>query len=400
MSHRILFYSHDSFGLGHFRRSLTIASFLARNVDDLSILMLTGIDSPATFESPRGVDFVKLPAIWKSGADEYRSRHLRVSFTRVRRMRQQLIRGLTRSFDPAMLVVDNVPRGAGGELLSTLRFLRERRPKTRIILTLRDVLDAPERIIPHWQRLGVYDVLDELYDEIWVAGCRAVFDPVQLYEFPARVAAKVRFCGYVVRSDAETDLAALRRELRLTDRPLVVASCGGGGDGATLLETFVEAVRPLLAGGLQAAVFLGPDMPPAQRRELKRLLLPLSAHVATYDFRPDLVAFLRLASVSVSMAGYNTMCETLALGTPALVVPRTTPRLEQVLRARAFEGHGLARVIPPDQLTPEALRRALQEVLAMPRARAAAALPPGVDFGGQRRITRRVRKHLGPAGAM
>jgi predicted glycosyltransferase len=100
------------------------------------------------------------------------------------------------------------------------------------------------------------------------------------------------------------------------------------------------------------------------------------------------------------MAGYNTMCETLALGTPALVVPRTTPRLEQALRARAFEGHGLARVLPPDQLTPEDLRRALQEVLAMPRVRAAATLPPGVDFSGLRRITRRVRKHLGLTGAV
>ena len=394
MSHRLLFYSHDSFGLGHFRRSLTIASFLARHVDDLSILMLTGIDSPATFESPRGVDFVKLPAIWKSGADQYRSRHLRVSFQRVRRIRQHLIRGVTRAFDPAMVVVDNVPRGAGGELLATLRFLRERHPATRIVLTLRDVLDAPDRIVPHWRRLGVYEVLEELYDEIWVAGCQAVFDPIRLYELPPRVAAKVRFCGYVARSDTTHDLAALRRELRLTDAPLVVASCGGGGDGAPLIETFVEAVRPLLAEGLQAAVFLGPDMPVAQRRELKRRLLPLSEHVYTFDFRPDLVAFLRLAAASVSMAGYNTLSETLSLGVPALVVPRATPRLEQVLRAEAFQGHGLARVLHPDHLTPEALRGALQEVLALPPG-AAGRLPAGVDFAGRRRITRRVRRHLG-----
>jgi predicted glycosyltransferase len=395
--HRMLFYSHDSFGLGHFRRSLTIASFLARHIDDLSVLMLTGIDSPAAFERPRGVDFVKLPSIWKSGPDQYRSRHLRVSFTRVRRVRQQLIRSLVRVFDPALVVIDNVPRGVRGELLSTLRFLRQRRPATRIVLTLRDVLDAPDQIVPHWRRLGVYDVLHELYDEIWVAGCRAAFDPIQLYELPPRVAAKVRFCGYVVRGDPAAEVAALRQELRLREKPLVIVSCGGGGDGAALIDAYVEAVRPLLPTGLQSGVFLGPDMPAAQRRELKRKLLPLSEQVFTFDFRPDLVAFLQLATATVSMAGYNTLSEVVSLGKRALVVPRVAPRVEQLLRAEAFARHGLVRVLPPDRLDPVSLRNALLELLEAPGP--VPPLPPGIDFGGQRRIARRVRKHLGLGGA-
>lgn len=390
--HRVLFYSHDSFGLGHFRRSLTIASFLARHIDDLSVLMLTSIDSPAAFELPHGVDFVKLPSIWKSGPDQYRSRHLRVSFTRVRRLRQQLLRSLVRVFDPALVVVDNVPRGVRGELLSTLRFLRERRPATRIVLTVRDVLDAPEQIVPYWRDLGVYDVLHELYDEIWVAGCRAMFDPIELYELPPRVAAKVRFCGYVVRGEAVGTAGALRQELRLREGPLVVVSCGGGGDGAALVDTYVEALRPLLSTGLQSVVFLGPDMPPTQRRELKAKLLPLSEHVLTFDFRPDLVAFLQLATATVSMAGYNTLCEAVSLGKRALVVPRVYPRVEQQLRAEAFAHHGLVRVLLPDRLDPVSLRTALEALLAAP---APPQLPPGVDFAGRRRIARRVRKHLG-----
>ena len=40
---RLLFYSHDTFGLGHFRRSLTIASHLRRHLPDTSALIMTGL---------------------------------------------------------------------------------------------------------------------------------------------------------------------------------------------------------------------------------------------------------------------------------------------------------------------------------------------------------------------
>ncbi len=393
MKHRILFYSHDTFGLGHFRRSLTIASYLTRHLPDVSVLMLTGLDTPAAFEQPVGVDFVKLPAIWKAGPDQYRSRHLRVSFSRVRRMRRNLIRTVTRAFDPSLVVVDNVPRGAGGELLPTLRFLREQRPRTPIVLTLRDVLDSPENIVPKWREQGVYDVLKEFYREIWVTGCQPVFNPIALYELPPNVAAKVKFCGYVVRSSTPTDAQNLEREFRLRRTPLIVASCGGGGDGYPLMRAYVDAMQTVERKNLRSAVFLGPDMPPMERQELKQRLLPLSDRFLTFDFRADLVSFVQAASACVCMGGYNTVCELVALRKPAVVVPRTYPRFEQLLRANALADLGLLRVLRPEQLTPENLRAALLPLLSRTNARLP-ELPPGVDFAGLSRIVRRVRKLL------
>jgi predicted glycosyltransferase len=396
MKRRVLFYSHDSFGLGHFRRSLTIASYLVRHIEDLTVLMLTGLEQPAAFEAPPGIDFVKLPSIWKAGPDTYRSRHLRVSFSRVRRLREHLVRTVARAFDPALLIVDNVPRGVDGELLPTLRYFRRQRPYVRTVLTLRDVLDTPAHIIPQWRADGVYHTLERLYDEIWIAGCRSVFDPTTLYEMPRRVAARAKFTGYVVRAPAPGDAEQLRRELRLGPQPLVVVSCGGGGDGARLVHTYLDAVQPL--AGVQSAVFLGPDMPHAERRALKQRLLTCPDRFLAFDFRPDLVTFFTLAQASVSMAGYNTTCELLDARVPALVVPRTTPRLEQLLRAEAFAAHGLLRVLRPEQLAPETLREALRGVLGA-AARPNPTLPPGVDFAGLSRIARRVRKHLGAASA-
>jgi len=392
---RILFYSHDTFGLGHFRRSLTIASYLSRHIDGLSILMLTGLDSAASFEALAGVDFVKLPSISKSGPDQYHTRHLRVSFHRVRRIRENLILTVAKAFDPSLVVVDNVPRGAEGELLPTLRWLRSHRPGVRLVLTLRDVLDAPEKIVPQWRELGVYGALQRFYDEIWVAGSQPIFDPIALYEFPPAIAQRVKFCGHVVRSTRPEDADAVGRELRLGSAPLVVVSCGGGGDGYPLISAYIDAAEPLAREGLHSAVFLGPDMPSVQRRELKQRLLPLSDHVHTYDFRPDLVSFLRLASVSVSMAGYNTVCELVTMRKPAVVVPRAYPRIEQVLRAEAFAARGLLRLVRPEELNPITLRREIEALLRAPAPDGGGALPEGIDFAGLGRIARRVRKHLG-----
>jgi predicted glycosyltransferase len=395
MRHRVLFYSHDSYGLGHFRRSLTIASFLTRHIDGLSVLMLTSLDLPASFESPPGVDFVKLPSIWKAGPDQYRSRHLRVSFNRVRRMRRNLIRGVVKAFDPTLMVVDNVPRGVDGELLPTLRLLRQQRPHTRIALTLRDVLDTPANILPKWRQQGVYEVLEEFYDEVWVAGCQAVFDPMELYEFPAAIRERVKFCGYVTRSSVAGDVEALRRELRLGEQPLVVASCGGGGDGYELLSAFTNAFEPLARRGVRSAVFLGPDMPAMQRRDLKQRLLAQPGNPFVFDFRPDLVTFLRLASASVSMAGYNTVCELISQRAPALTVPRVYPRREQILRAEALASRGLLQVVPPAELSPERLRHDMEELIATAGQWPQRANWDAVDFSGLSRITRRVRKLLG-----
>ena len=58
---RLLFYSHDTFGLGHFRRSLTIAAHLRRHLPDASALIMTGLESAYAFNTPSGIDFVLGP---------------------------------------------------------------------------------------------------------------------------------------------------------------------------------------------------------------------------------------------------------------------------------------------------------------------------------------------------
>ena len=64
------------------------------------------------------------------------------------------------------------------------------------------------------------------------------------------------------------------------------------------------------------------------------------------------------------MGGYNTVSEILASGTPALLVPRETPRLEQLIRATALKNAGAIDLLRVTDLSTAALEDWLTERLS------------------------------------
>jgi predicted glycosyltransferase len=84
------------------------------------------------------------------------------------------------------------------------------------------------------------------------------------------------------------------------------------------------------------------------------------------DFVDDMAAHIGAADVIVAMGGYNSVCELLAAGRPALVVPRVSPRREQLIRAEALSARGMLHMVHPDEATPERLRAEIERLLARP----------------------------------
>jgi predicted glycosyltransferase len=63
------------------------------------------------------------------------------------------------------------------------------------------------------------------------------------------------------------------------------------------------------------------------------------------------------------MGGYNTFCEILSFDKPALIVPRTIPREEQLIRARRAAELGLIDMLLPEQAEdPATLASALKKL--------------------------------------
>src|SRR5262249_20455054 len=62
-----------------------------------------------------------------------------------------------------------------------------------------------------------------------------------------------------------------------------------------------------------------------------------------------LEALVARAAGVVAMGGYNTFCEILSFDKPALILPRTAPRLEQYIRARRAAELGLVTMLADEQ---------------------------------------------------
>ena len=364
--YRVLIYSHDSFGLGHLRRCRAIAHALVEHHKKLNVLILSGSPIIGRFSFRARVDFVRVPGIIKLRNGEYTSLNLDVNIEHTLALRASIIEHTARVFQPDLFLVDKEPLGLLGEAKTTLRLLK-RRGGCRLVLGLRDIMDDPVLLAEEWRRKGVMPALKQLYDQIWVYGLPQVYDPVRAYEFPPDVAAKTVFTGYLPR-EAWPDVHLPHEVLAAVQKgPFLLVTPGGGGDGAELVEATLSAYERF-DGRLPwpALVVYGPFLPARERAAFERRAARLP-RVTTLTFHEHLENLIEKAAAVVCLGGYNTFCEIVSLNKRSLVVPRVSPRTEQLLRANAAQRLGLVQTLHPDRLTPESLADAVIHLPDQPR---------------------------------
>lgn len=356
---RIAFYSHDTFGLGHLTRTLRLTRAARAEFPEAHLLVLTGSPVAESFDFPVGTEIVRLPTVVKTGAERYRASKPDLSFRHIRKHRVSMIRDTLLRYAPEILFVDNVPAGMKGELVPTLAALRKQSPATQIHLNLRDVIDDDAVVRQTWIRSGAYELFENCYDAINLFGSPDILPVAGSYGLPE---SKTRYLGYVTpQSEDCRPLPALKgSSARL---PLVLVTAGGGGDGAHLERAAIEAsVLASKKKRFRMQVITGPFMPERDKRVLHRLADSVE-QLTILDYARDLPRRMATADLVICMGGYNTLAELLVCRQRALVVPRTRPRREQEIRARAFEKRGLVEVIEPTELDGQRLLHAIQRNL-------------------------------------
>ncbi len=372
-STRLLVYSHDGFGLGNIRRTLKICDQLSKEIQELSILLLTGSPMVQAFRLSPKVDYVKLPCVHRQARNKYVSKYLRTSFREISQMRDELIFASFKGFKPDIVLVDKVPIGLKGELLRSIAWLKREQPASKVILGLRDILDDPEHVRKLWERKNFFETLDQYYDSVWVFGSAKVYDMVAEYGFPPSIASKLNYCGYLMQSPALRDKDEVRQELGIGSGKFVLVTAGGGADGYDLMKTYLRSLRTLRqqangdpARSVHSVLILGPDMPLHKKQKLLQKHNHAPGMVKIIDFSTEIVNYMNAADLVVSMGGYNTVCEILTLHKPAIVVPRVRPVTEQWIRTRRLEEMGLVDMIHPEQLRPETLAGKMSQLLFEP----------------------------------
>ena len=353
---RFLFYSHDSYGLGHFRRSSLLAAGVVGADPDNEVLIVTGSPRAQAFRQPERVDTIKLPTATKNDRGGYQPRKLASGIDALVRMRSAVIGAAATSYEPDVVVVDHSPIGMAGELrplLDRYGVAGSRRP--RLVLGLRDIIDDASTVRQGWTRDGIWDYVDR-YDQIAVYGDDQILTTANELGLASRGSAEVIHTGYL----APTMPDAIGSE------PYLLVTAGGGGDGQALMRAYLSAVEAGAVSGLRSIVVTGPLMSAGRRAELLVRCEAL-ANVEVLDFATNMRSLIASAAGVVSMGGYNTVVEELAAGVPTLLIPRHTPRLEQTIRAQRIAPHSDLDWATVEDLTPARVGQFAHRCLHQPR---------------------------------
>jgi predicted glycosyltransferase len=363
-SSRILIYSHDTFGLGHLRRSRAIANALVSGRPDVSVVIVSGSPVIGSFEFGPGVDYIRVPGVTKLPDGDYRTLNLNMPIEEAVGLRGAIIRQTAETFGPDCIIVDKEPTGFRGEMVPTLEGLSRR--GCRIVLGVRDVLDDPGLLVPEWERKGANEVLDRFYDEIWVYGLSDIYRPLAGLGVPARLDAGTTYTGYLRRESPEP--SPLNRYPRVTRQPFILVTTGGGGDGDDVIDWVISAYETDAGIEMPAMIVFGPFINRDRRRGfLERIARHPKLDAISFDTKLELL--MRKAAAIVAMGGYNTFCEILSFDRPSLIVPRMQPRLEQLIRAKQAERLGVARMLAETEgrRDPAAMAAALKALPGQPR---------------------------------
>ncbi|MSP68389.1 MAG: glycosyl transferase family 28 [Alphaproteobacteria bacterium] len=361
---RVLIYVQHLLGIGHLRRAATIARAAAKR--GLRVTLVSGGWAvPGTDWG--GAAFVQLPPV--SAADVTFKTLLDADGQGIddawRARRCAALLAAYAAARPEVLLIETFPFGRRQlrfELLPLLEAAHAGRPRPLVLASVRDVLVGQDR---EGRAAETVAYLERYFDRVLVHGDPAVLPLDVSCPFAHRFAHRTTYTGYVVEHEP--------RAAPTAGRAGVLVSAGGGAVGARLLATALaaRALGPLksepwriLVGanaGAEALAALRAQAPPG-----------VSVEAARPDF-PDLLVGARLA---ISQGGYNTVLETVAAGTPAVVVPFAQgAETEQTVRALHFAAHGLLAWVAEEGLTPAALAAAIDRALTLrPRVR--------LDLGG------------------
>jgi predicted glycosyltransferase len=347
----VLVHVQHLLGIGHLQRALAVAAALrdagARVVVASGGTSVPMVESRAT---ARGVELVRLPEA--RSADVHFSQLIDAEGRPIddawkAGRRDQLLK-LLADVAPDAVVTEMYPFGRRPfrfELAPMLEAAWAMARRPAVASSVRDVLvrnDKPGRAAE------IAATVRRFFDLVLVHGDARLIGFEASFPAAAEIADRIRYTGYV------TEAKPIQESPDRTEGEVLV-SAGGGAVGLPLLRAALAARRHSRLLHRPWRIITGTNLPDAAWAEIAAMAEG-ERGIVLERFRSDFATLLARCRVSVSQGGYNTVLETIASRTPAVVVPFAEGQeSEQTDRVRLLAEQGLIRFMPQSALTPERL---------------------------------------------
>ena len=257
---------------------------------------------------------------------------------------------------PQALVTESFPFGRRMlrfELLPLLEAARRSHSCRLIVASIRDILQPKTRM---QRNLETCDLVERYYDRVLVHSDPRIATLEVSFGEAQRIRGKLHYSGYIADPAHAQAQAGGRRDE-------VLVSAGGSATGLAILATAIAA-RPMTSlSGLRWRILVSPAIDGAAFESLRR---KAGDGVIVERNRGDFAALMAGAALSISQAGYNTVCDLFGSATPAVVIPfAEAAEAEQTLRAQRLQERRRAAMLAPDALSPRNLADAVERALAL-----------------------------------
>lgn len=375
---KVMFYVQHLLGIGHLARASRIASALARN--GFQVTMVTGGVPVEGFPGP-GVAHVALPAIASgpAGFSELVDAQGTPIDDAFRARRRDLLLQTYQSLAPDIVLIEAYPFGRRQvrfELLPLLDAIASTPTRPVVASSVRDILQQNRK---PGRDAETVEILRAQFDAVLVHGDPAFIRLEDSFPLASEIADQVIYTG----------LVAPERPLPVPETWDIIVSAGGGAVGGALIRAAAQASKRL-SPDLRWCLIAGPNLPAP---DYDAIAADLAPGTALFRFRRDFPGLLAGAKVSVSQAGYNTVCDVLRAGCRAVLVPYAAGgETEQGLRATHLQAAGAAHVVTEADLSGETLAKAVEDSLSRK------ADLPALDLNGAAQTAQILRDLLARRG--
>ena len=337
---KVLLYVQHLLGIGHLARTSRIAQALRD--EGFAVTMVSGGEPVAGFPGA-GVDLVQLPpvrsrdyafsALVDPAGQEIDDRYKAARYDRLLATLSQI--------RPDVVIIEAYPFGRRQmrfELLPLLEAAQALAPAPLIVSSIRDILQENRK---PGRAEETADLVRRYFDLVLIHGDASFAKLEETFPHAGAIADRTLYTGLVAPPPpAPSD-----------DRYDIVVSAGGGAAGGLLVMAAFDAARK--RSDLRWCIISGPNAMPAAAAD----------GVALFRFRSDFPGLLMNAQVSVSQAGYNTVCDILNARCGAVLIPfAQSGETEQSLRAAKLKVLGLAEVVSETDLSPARLGQAISSM--------------------------------------
>lgn len=381
---RVLFYTHNSIGLGHAVRTLAIITGMREASPRTEFLVVSGTSVPQLF-SLEGIEIIKLPStklVIGPRDRSLRPRYLKsVSLEKVFDFRQRIITEAFEFFQPNALMIEHNMTGQMNELvpLQLRKWMRRGGAMDfamcyicRGIMSRGPLLRIPYQN-PRHRSESVN--IGQLYDYIYVLEDREVVDVNKefLGDDP-ELEDKISYLGKIT-SRTKTELPARQESLdrfNLDRRPVILLTLGRFGQVGRISRLIMDSLKDSgTLADFQAVIVLDPYLEHHEAREIRRYAARQGIKIL--PFVPNLLELINVAELVICRAGYNTVNELLLTDTKALIIAEDHAGGEQELRIKSLPKKNVT-VMQSSQIEDSDLDGLIRDLLSRP------STPLGLEF--------------------